>query len=363
MDELQHWSDAAPDPESGPEPTGQSGRRSAGPSASPSSRSGRRVFAGVVALMLVVGGLSLAFSGNDSTSARTSASSGGSPPGMAAKRSATIGSTALPAGSAISGGAVTDERLAGSAARSPMMSTSRSADPASLGPAALNPKIVKTGTVELQVVKGAVPGTFDRLTALAAGNGGFVAEQKTAEAAGIPNGTITLRVPAASFEAALAQVRKLGKVQSASTSGDDVTAEYTDVDARLKALTSERDQLSLVLTSAQNVGDILAVRDRINAVQTEIEQLQGRKNVLDNQVALSTINVSVREPSGDRAVPVPAGERTGFDKAWHDALHGFNSGVQALIAGSGRAVLVVLCVGVALVVARLGWRVVRRRLV
>lgn len=361
MDELQHWSDAAPDPESRPEPSGQSGRRTAGPSASPSSRSGRRVFAGVVALMLVVGALSLAFSGNDSTSARTSASSGGSPPGMAAKRSATTGSTALPAGSAISGGAVTDERLAGSAAQSPLTSTSRSADPGSLGPAALNPKIVKTGTVELQVVKGAVPGTFDRLTALAAGNGGFVA--KTAEAAGIPNGTITLRVPAASFEAALAQVRKLGKVQSASTSGDDVTAEYTDVDARLKALTSERDQLSLVLTSAQNVGDILAVRDRINAVQTEIEQLQGRKNVLDNQVALSTINVPVREPSGDRAVPVPAGERTGFDKAWHDALHGFNSGVQALIAGSGRAVLVVLCVGVALVVARLGWRVVCRRLV
>lgn len=331
---------SAVDPESHPDLGAGSGRGSAGPIASPSTRSGRRLLAGVVVLMLIVAGLSFAFSGSGGPSARTAGSLAASSPDVAGGRSVNAES-----------------------ATSPAKPTTHPDNPATLAPPALDPKIVKTGTVELRVGRGAVPGTFDRLTALAAGNGGFVADEKTAEAAGVPNGTITLRVPAASFEAVLAQARKLGRVQSASTSGEDVTAEYTDVDARLRALASERDQLSLVLTSAQNVGDILAVRDRINAVQTEIEQLQGRKNVLDNQVSLSTLNVSVREAGSDRPPPVPSGDRTGFDKAWHDALHGFNSGVQALIAGSGRAVLVLLCVGIALVVARLAWRVARRRLV
>lgn len=329
-----------------PEPSAATGRSTADrATALPSSWSGRRVLAGAAVLVLLVAGLSFAFGSSGGPSARTSGSGAALPTGVERQPGSTT---------TASFGAPTDNAGNGGASKS---GTDTPATPA------LDPKIVKTGTVELQVAEGTVPGTFDRLTALASGNGGFVADEKTAEAAGIPNGTITLRVPAAGFETVLAQARKWGKVQSASTSGQDVTAEYTDVDARLKALTSGRDQLSLVLTSAQNVEDILAVRDRINGVQTEIEQLQGRKNVLDNQVSLSTLNVSVSEPAGDRPVPAPVGERTGFDKAWHDALHGFNSGVQTLIAGSGRTVLVLLCLGLVLLGARFAWRYTRRRVV
>jgi hypothetical protein len=154
--------------------------------------------------------------------------------------------------------------------------------------------------------------------------------------------------------------RKLGKVTSATTGGQDVTAEYTDTDARLKSLSAERDQLALVLSSATNVPDILSVRDRMTSVQTEIEQLQGRKNVLDNQTSLATLTVSVHE-KGDVVSPVPTPEKSGFSKAWDQAVDGFNSTVQSIIAGSGRT-LVLLIIGLVLfLVGRLGLKAARRR--
>ncbi len=222
-------------------------------------------------------------------------------------------------------------------------------------------KIVKTASLDLEVRRGAASNTFGRLTTLAAGSGGFVSQQQTTESGGSPSGTITIRVPSDSFEQVLAEARKLGAVQSATTGGQDVTNEYTDVDARLKALDDERTQLQLVLGTANNVPDILSVRDRLTAVQTEIEQLQGRKNVLDDQISLATLAVSVHE-KGDATTPVPPPEPTGFAKAWHDAAHGFNSGVQAIIAGSGRTALVLLVGLVLFLVGRVAWRIARRHL-
>ncbi len=59
---------------------------------------------------------------------------------------------------------------------------------------------------------------------------------------------------------------------------------------------------------------------------------------------------------------VPDGDaRTG--KAFREAWEGFTSGVEALVAASGRALLVLMCLLVVLVVGRLGWRASRRRLV
>ncbi len=220
-------------------------------------------------------------------------------------------------------------------------------------------KIVKTASLDLEVRKGAASSTFTRLTTLAAGSGGFVAQQQTSESGGSPSGTITIRVPSASFEQTLAEARKLGSVQSATTGGQDVTNEYTDIDGRLKSLTDEREQLQIVLSAAGNVPDILSVRDRLTAVQTEIEQLQGRKNVLDDQISLATLAVSVHE-KGDTSTPIPSPGATGFAKAWHDAAHGFNSSIQAIIAGSGRTAVVLLVGLVLFVIGRFALRAGRR---
>ncbi|MDQ6697459.1 MAG: DUF4349 domain-containing protein [Actinomycetota bacterium] len=224
-------------------------------------------------------------------------------------------------------------------------------------------KIVKTGSIDLQVPRRTFSDRIDRLTGLATGLGGFVAETSTSEQDVTPTGTIALRVPAARFEDLLVQARRLGKVLSATSAAQDVTSEYTDITGRLKTMTDERDSLGLVLTDARNVPDVLAVRDRLNTVQAEIEQLQGRRNVLDDQTALATLTVSLHEPNATKPAPRPAAAQSGLNEAWHRAVDGFTGGIESIVAGSGKVLLVALCAAGLFLLGRPLWHRFRRALV
>lgn len=220
-------------------------------------------------------------------------------------------------------------------------------------------KIVKQGSIELEVADGRVDTAIARLQTIATGAGGMVSDTKSREANNDPSGVVTIRIPADQFDAAVAQVRRLGKVRNASASATDVTAEYTDITARLKSLTATRESLLQVLAGARSIGDILAVRDRITENQTQIEQLQGRQQVLDNQVALSTLVVSVNEPGATRT---EAPRRS----AWSRAVRGFTSTWSSILGNAGAviAVLIALSLLAAALYVSGGWirrAYVRRR--
>ena len=220
-------------------------------------------------------------------------------------------------------------------------------------------KVIKNGTLEVRVAKGAVTESMNRLTALATGFGGYVSETRTTanDAAGSQaSATISLRVPAGAFEQLLAEASKLGEVRSTSTSGQDVTAQFTDIDAQLQALNQTRDQFLLVLGEAKNVGDILAVQDRITQVQTQIDQLEGQKRLLTDQTSFGTLSITLLEPGATAALPVVKDDG-GFGEAWREARDHFTDGVETIVAASGTIVLVALCGGVLLF---FGWLVVRR---
>jgi len=221
-------------------------------------------------------------------------------------------------------------------------------------------KVVKTGSVDVEVGRGRVGPSMARLTSLAAGMNGYVAKTTTSEGDEAPSGTMTLRVPAAAFESAVRQVRGLGRVRSFTSQGQDVTAQYTDLQARLGALTATRDQLLTILQKATTVGDVLAVQDRMTQVQTQIDQLQGQQKVLDDQTTYAALSVSVSERGSHHSSPVP---RTGLAKAWDEARGRFTGGLEAILRGSGTAVVVLLVLAAVALVGRLVWGLFRRRLV
>lgn len=76
----------------------------------------------------------------------------------------------------------------------------------------------------------------------------------------------------------------------------DVTEEYADIDSQLRNLKATEEQYLLILTQAEDVEDVLAVQDRLRSVRGEIEVLQGRINLLDNQIGLSTLTVVLHAP-------------------------------------------------------------------
>jgi hypothetical protein len=220
-------------------------------------------------------------------------------------------------------------------------------------------RIVKNGSLELRIGKDAVTESVNRLTALAAGFGGYVSDTRTtasAESGAQASATISVRVPVGAFEQLIAEASKLGEVRSTTTSGQDVTAQYTDIEAQLTALGATRDQLLTVLGEAQNVPDILSVQDRITQVQIQIDQLEGQRRMLDSQTSYGTLSVTLLEPGATAAVPV-RGDDSDLGDAWRKARDTFVDGIEWIVSATGTLALLAL---VGAVLGGGGWLVYRR---
>lgn len=210
-------------------------------------------------------------------------------------------------------------------------------------PAAGTPsRVVRTGTLDLRIARHSFGESIGRITTVAAAAGGFIADARTFESAAIPSGTVTIRIPSAQFNATVERLRKLGKVVGASTRGEDVSGQYTDLQARLRAATATRNQFLTVLARASNIGDILAVQDRIQAVQTQIEQFQGQLSQLNDQTTLATLTITVNEPAPKPKAAIAPPHHAGLSIAWDNARNGFARRVEGLISHSGSALVVLV---------------------
>ena len=139
-----------------------------------------------------------------------------------------------------------------------------------------------------------------KLSAIATGAGGFVASSQTQTgngASGPPSGTITLQVPVTDFSSVLTQAEALGKTSNLTTKATDVTGQYVDLQARIDALTTSRQQYLTIMTKATSIGDVLSVQEELDSVQSQIEQLQGQLQLLNSQTAYSTMTITVNEPN------------------------------------------------------------------
>jgi hypothetical protein len=226
-------------------------------------------------------------------------------------------------------------------------------------------RIVKTGTIGLVVGDGKVNGVVASVRGIATQVRGYVADEKSQEFGDDPSSTITMRVPVGTFERTVQAVRDLtkngvGKVDSSSTSGQDITAQYSDLQAQIQSLTATRNRFLTILSRANTIGETLSVQQRVDSTQLQIDRLEGQRRVLAKQSEMATLTVTVSEKPKAVAKAEVQGD---LSKSWDEAKDGFTSGIEALIAHSGRALLVLIIAAVGLVVLRFGWRLARRRLV
>jgi len=164
-------------------------------------------------------------------------------------------------------------------------------------------KIIRTGELTLQVA--AYEGAVEAIERTITEKGGFIADAGTREeAGGALVGRIVVRVTPEQFEATFAALKKIGRVESENVKAADVTAEYVDLEARIKGLQITEERLRELIANksfVDKIQSLLEVEREMNRVRTEIEQLQGQLRVMADRVALSTIIVTVREAS--RNVP------------------------------------------------------------
>ena len=192
---------------------------------------------------------------------------------------------------------------------------------------------------------------------LAAVNGTLDREQTEHDPDGeIERSTLVVRVPVASFDAAVDGIQGLGKVKSAQTAAKDVTTEVIDVDERVETLETSLDRLQDYQRDARDIDDLIRYEQQITERESELQSLKAQQAYLADQTSMSTITVYLSTPR-KYVAPPGALEDAGF-------ISGIKSGWSALV---DTVVVVLTVVGAILpfaaVLALVGvplWLLVRR---
>jgi len=166
-----------------------------------------------------------------------------------------------------------------------------------------------------------------RIASLAEQRGGFVVTSESRHQGGDGGAgggyevvTMEVRVPAAHFDAVLGEIRGVGSaVVDEKITGQDVTEEYIDLEARARTQRALEAQLLELLKRAGGVSDALEVQRALATVRTEIERLEGRRRFLENQSSLSTIKVTLR-PAGVLAGASTRGFFQGLKRAFSNGI-------------------------------------------
>jgi hypothetical protein len=235
--------------------------------------------------------------------------------------------------------------------------------------------VVKTATIGLEVDD--IQKTTARVQALAASLSGQVenlvytsgdgesepvqpmaAEQSSGASAQPSSAQITLRVPAEKLDAAIAAVRPLGRLQSLTSSASDVTAQHVDMAARLKNMRAEEARLRQLFARAGSVSDLLDVEQQLSSVRGDIESAQGELNLLDRQIALSTLTISLAEPGS--VVRPENGTSWGVRAAVTAGVQAAVAIVRAFITGAIALLPIVAAILLAWAVVALVRRIRRR---
>lgn len=116
---------------------------------------------------------------------------------------------------------------------------------------------------------------------------------------------VTIRVPQARFEEAVSSIRKYGEVKSENTSGEDVTAQVADIQARVNTLKAEEETLRNILRQAKKVGEVIEINDRISQVRQQIESYDAQRVTLSRLASLSTISLTFVQAKTVDDEPVP----------------------------------------------------------
>lgn len=178
--------------------------------------------------------------------------------------------------------------------------------------------ILYTATLTLQVRD--VPGSIDAVAALAERAGGLVAGTSVRHEGERMLATLTLRVPARTYNQVMGDLRRLGlKVVDEQSGSRDVGEEYADLASQLRNLEATEAQYLALMKQARTIEEILRVQQRLGEVRGQIEQTRGRMQYLERQSDMANITVHLALP------PVKDG-KNGWDplaeaeKSWQASL-------------------------------------------
>ena len=226
-------------------------------------------------------------------------------------------------------------------------------------PETVGPMIAQTAS--LSIVATNYEEASAAIERLAAAHGGYVekltAKAQTGSARGL---SAALRIPAKQLDGFLADLRKLGHVEEESRENEEVSAQYVDLQARLKsARATEQRLIELLGTRTGKLSEVLDAERELARIRGEIESMQGQNAILVHRVTYATVQVELSEEYRERLGTTSKGT-----KIWNALVEGLGN----LEDGAVAALIFLLAYGpsilfwstVLILPAWLIWRRLRR---
>jgi hypothetical protein len=267
---------------------------------------------------------------------------------------------ALVAGCSAAGSSVTSEATGQPAERVVAGAEAGAAAPADAAAApagaatATDRQVVTTGALTLVAPHPTT--TVDAVVRLIERAGGRVdSRDEQAATADFPGAAkLTVRLPATTVTGTIDELRALGTVADLTLQAQDVTAAAQDLDARIDAQRISVARLEQVLSRAATTSDVVAAEDALRQRQSDLESMVAERARIADQVALSTLTITLSAPSLVAATG-PSSFTTALGAGWHSLVSGLRSVI--LVVG----LLLPWLAFLALLAAPVLWLVHRRR--
>jgi hypothetical protein len=167
-----------------------------------------------------------------------------------------------------------------------------------------------------------------------------------------------LRIPVGQMDSALIALKGLGRVDAESQNGEEVTAQYVDLQARLANARNTEQRLTEVLQQRTGkLSDVLAVEKEIARVRGEIESMEAERKSMATQVAFATLNLTLTEDYRPQLQTVPPSTLRQFRNS---AVEGYQTMAAGLIGLVNTALFygpsLILWLAVAFFPVRFAWR-------
>lgn len=217
----------------------------------------------------------------------------------------------------------------------------------------LNRKLIYTANLVMKVKSyGEAQSQIRDLVAL---SGGYILQFSENSTTKEEGGQFVLKIPSSGFSSFLKDMEKIPLLSpmQQTVKGTDVSEEYVDLEARLKAKQVQEARYLEFMQKATKTDELVNFTNELGKIQESIEQIKGRMRYIDSNVAYSTVEIRVYQPGGSAAANVIEREDEGvLTRAKHamqkslDVLSEFGQGIVVVLAALLPVLVIAAIIGV-----------------
>jgi hypothetical protein len=188
-------------------------------------------------------------------------------------------------------------------------------------------KIIKTGDIRFETND--LEETYSKMTTAVKKYNAIIQNDTEGKDYGSVFRKIIVRVPSKNFDLFLSDISKgVAYFDNKEISSQDVTEEYIDIDARLKAKKVLESRYLELLKKANKVTEMLEIEKQLSAIREEIEAKEGQLRYMQSQISMSTITIEFyKTVANEGGATISYGS-----KIWNAIKSGFN-GISSFFIG------------------------------